>query len=49
MKILVKAKAPFKTIDSIDFEEMELLFLKLIRKYDIEVEIKNFKIDYTKL
>jgi hypothetical protein len=46
MKILIKAKAPFKTIDSKDFKAIEKLFQKIIEKYDVEVEIKNFKINY---
>lgn len=48
MKILVKAKHQFKIIESKDFEEMKMAFEKMIKKYDIKVEFRNFKILYEK-
>lgn len=45
MKIVVKAKPPIRSIDEEDFKEITSLFDKLIKKYGIEVEIKNFLVN----
>jgi hypothetical protein len=45
MKILIKARGNVKNINNDDFKKIKELSRYLIEKYDIKVEIKNFKID----
>jgi hypothetical protein len=45
MKILIEAKGKIKKINSSDFIKIKELSEYLSEKYDLKVEIKNFKVD----
>ena len=45
MKIIIEAIAPIRHIDEKDFREITSLFNSLMKKYDIELEIKNFLVN----
>lgn len=48
MEIEIKAKGKVKTIHSSDFEKIKELSEYLNNKYNLKVEIKNFKVDCEK-
>ena len=46
MKILVEAQNEVKVLNGEDFEELKAVLQKIKVKYDIEVDIKNFTVNY---
>jgi len=48
MKISVEAQGEVKILNGNDFEELKTVLEKIRVKYEIEVEIKNFMVDYNK-
>lgn len=46
MKILVIAVGNVKSIEGKDFNSLKNVLKKLRVKYEIEVEMKNFKVNY---
>lgn len=44
MKIIIKAKAPIIDIEESDFLDIKNLFERLMKKYGIDAEIKNFRV-----
>ena len=46
MKILVEAQNEVKFIEGKDFEELKTVLEKLRVKYSLEIEIKNFMVNY---
>ena len=48
MKILVEAQGKVKFISSDDFEDLKTVLEKIRVKYRLDVDIKNFMVEYCK-